>query len=111
MNPTDKFARTCRQLLAALVVVAALAALILLSGCTITRYHYSHCEGEGATRVCIEGSAETRRKFKKLVFFLDPDTGALRLEAEDVETEYSPLEHAAAEMLLRYPPQLPTGEQ
>lgn len=89
-----------RNLIAVLIVFLVLTLMVTCAGCSKTTYLYKRCV-EG---VCVEASAETRRKFKSFHFRFDPESGMLELIANEVSTDYSPLEYAAAELLKRVDP-------
>lgn len=100
MNPTDHLSQTARKLIAVLIVIIILALIVILGGCSKTTYLYKRC----VDNVCIEASAETRRKFKSFHFKFNPETGLLELIANEVSTDYSPLEYAAADFLKKLNP-------
>lgn len=76
----------------------------VLSACGVTTYQLSRCEGEGASKVCVEGKAKTRRKFETFEFKGNMQTGELMLKGSKVSSEFSPLEHAAADLLRKIDP-------
>lgn len=87
-----------------LPLAAVLLVVWLVAGCTKTTYFLQRCEGEGADKVCVEGRAETRRKFESFEFTGNFQTGELSLKGSKVSTEFSPLEHSAARLLDRIDP-------